>query len=229
MTLENGERHMARKYTTFLYQNRDETSAFGKVPHCRARALRILASLLIACAYLLAGAGAARAQGSGGPYVPTPTRIVDELLKLADIKRGEYLIDLGSGDGRIVITAARKYGAQGHGIDIQESLVRMATRNAQSEGVGDRVRFIQGDLFASDLSGADVVTVYLLPSTVPKLVPKLLKELRPGARVVSHDYALEPWRPETVLTFDFEEKVMISGTTRTVLYLYVVPPRAAGK
>lgn len=165
----------------------------------------------------------ARAQGSAGPYVPTPTAIVAELLKLADVRPGELLVDLGSGDGRIVITAAAQYGASGLGIDIQPSLVDMAVENARKAGVADRVKFIAGDLFLSDLSKADVVTVYLLPSAVPNLVPKLQKDLRPGTRVVSHDYPLLPWVPERVLTFDFEEKVMISGTTRTVLYLYRLP------
>ena len=159
------------------------------------------------CALACAAGGAVLAQGSGGPYVPTPAAIVEELLKLADVKRSEYLIDLGSGDGRIVITAAKRYGASGHGIDIQDSLVELARKNAREQGVADRARFIQGDLFESDLSRADIVTVYLLPSTVPKLVPKLLAELKPGARVVSHDYALDPWIPERVLTFDFEEKI----------------------
>lgn len=165
----------------------------------------------------------AAAQGSAGPFVPTPTAIVDELLKVAEVRPGEFLIDLGSGDGRIVIAAARQYGASGLGIDIQQSLVDLAGEQARVAGVSDRVRFIAGDLFETDLSRADVVTVYLLPSSVPNLVPKLQKELRPGARVVSHDYPLLPWTPERTLTFDFEEKVMISGTTRTVVYLYRVP------
>ena len=107
--------------------------------------------------------------------------------------------------------------------DIQPSLVDMATENARKAGVADRAKFVAGDLFDMNLSQVDVVTVYLLPSAVPNLVPKLQRELRHGARVVSHDYPLLPWVPEKVLTFDFEEKVMISGTTRTVLFLYRVP------
>lgn len=193
-----------------------------------ARTNRIRQALL-ACVYLLMScvSSAAFAQGSAGPYVPTPEPIVNELLKLLDPKKGEYLIDLGSGDGRLVISSAKRYGTSGHGIDIQSSLVELARRNASEQNVADRVSFVHGDLFASDLSRADVVTIYLLPSIMPKLVPKLLAELKPGVRVVSHDYALDPWKPERVLTFDFEEKLMISGTTRTVLYLYVVPPRAS--
>jgi ubiquinone/menaquinone biosynthesis C-methylase UbiE len=176
---------------------------------------------LIAIAGIVAGN--AWAQGSAGPYVPTPTPIVNELLKMADIRSGEFLVDLGSGDGRIVITAASQYGARGFGIDIQQSLVDLAGENARKAGVADSVRFVAGDLFNTDLSRADVVTVYLLPSSVPNLVPKLQRELRPGTRIVSHDYPLTPWAPERVQVFDFEEKVMISGTTRTVLYLYRVP------
>lgn len=179
----------------------------------------------LAALLLVAAAGAAQAQGSAGPYVPTPWPIVDELLKLADIKKGEYLIDLGSGDGRLVITAAKRYGARGHGIDIQTPLVMQATESAFAEGVGDQVNFISGDLFQADLSKADIVTIYLLPSIMNKLVPKLEKELKPGTRVVSHDYPLEPWVYDKVLTFDFQEKLPISGTTRTVLYHYVVPKR----
>lgn len=181
--------------------------------------LRPLWRTVAALAFFLA-AGTAVAQGSAGPYVPTPWPIVDELLKLADIKKGEYLIDLGSGDGRLVITAAKRYGAQGHGIDIQADLVKKAEENAAAEGVADRVHFISGDLFLADLSRADVITVYLLPSIMDKLVPKLMKELKPGARVVSHDYPLEPWVYDKVLSFDFQEKLEISGTTRTVLYHY---------
>lgn len=177
----------------------------------------------------LACASPVFAQGSAGPYVPTPTAIVDEMLKFAEVKRGEYLIDLGSGDGRIVVTAARDYGASGHGIDIQDSLVRLATANARAAGVSDRVHFVRGDLFDADLSRADVVTIYLLPTTAPRLVRKLLADLRPGVRVVSHDYPLSPLLPERYLTFDNEEKRRISGTTLTVLYRYIVPARVAGQ
>src|SRR4051812_253845 len=186
----------------------------------RRRMLRLAAALMLgACA------PGAMAQLNAGPYVPTPWPILDEMLKLADIKKGEYLIDLGSGDGRLVIEAAKRYGAQGHGIDIQEPLVKLATENADKEGVSDRVRFVAGDLFQADLSRADVITVYLLPSIMNKLVPKLVKELKPGTRIVSHDYALEGMQYDRVLNFDFKEKLEISGTTTTVLYHYTVPRR----
>jgi SAM-dependent methyltransferase len=163
-----------------------------------------------------------------GPYVPTPWEIVDEMLKLGDVAKGDTLYDLGSGDGRLVITAARRYGAKGVGVELQPQLVDLARERAVKEGVAKQVRFVAGDLFEADLSGASIVTLYLLPRFVTRLVPKLRAELAPGARIVSHDYPLSPWPPDKTLTFDVPEKEAISGTTRTVLYYYVVPSRIAG-
>jgi SAM-dependent methyltransferase len=163
-----------------------------------------------------------------GPYVPTPTVIVTHLLKLADLKPGEYIIDLGSGDGRIVNTAAKQYGARGMGVDIKPELVELATKNAREAGVGDRVKFVAQDLFTLNVNEANVVTLYLLPSTVTKLIPKFLEELKPGTRIVSHDYSLAPWEHERVEEYEFDEKVQISGTTRTVLYRYIVPANVVG-
>jgi hypothetical protein len=171
----------------------------------------------------------AQAPLNAGPYVPSPSMIVDRMLELADIKATDFVIDLGSGDGRIPITAAQRYGASGFGVDIDPKLVKLANDNAVRAGVGERVRFEQRDLFATDLSKATVVTVYLLPSTVTKLVPKMLAEMQPGARVISHDYPLAPWPHDRFVQFDTEEKVPISGTTRTVLYLYTVPARVGGE
>lgn len=169
------------------------------------------------------------AQIKAGPYVPTPTVIVDEMLTLADIRPGDFIVDLGSGDGRIVITAAERYGARGLGVDIDPALVELANDNARRAGVADRVRFEQRDLFATSLADATVVTVYLLPHTVTQLVEKLRGEMPAGARVVSHDYALAPWPEDRAIRMDVPEKVAISGTTRTVLYLYTVPARIGGE
>jgi hypothetical protein len=156
--------------------------------------------------------------------------IVDRMLELAQIRGDDVVMDLGSGDGRIPIEAVRRYGARGGlGIDIDEKLVALATANAKAAGVGDRVRFVRGDLFETSLSGATVVTTYLLPNMVTRLVPKLLAELPPGARVVAHDYPLAPWRHDRVVTFELQEKIAISGSARTVLYLYTVPARIAGQ
>ncbi|MBI2961565.1 MAG: methyltransferase domain-containing protein [Betaproteobacteria bacterium] len=163
-----------------------------------------------------------------GPYVPTPWEIVHEMLKLSDVAKGDTLYDLGSGDGRLVITAAKRHGAKGVGVELQPQLVDLAHKNAQAEGVAERVKFLAGDLFEADVSGASIVTLYLLPRFVTRLVPKLRAELSPGARIVSHDYPLSPWAPDKTLTFDVAEKQAISGTTRTVLYYYVVPARVAG-
>ncbi len=174
---------------------------------------------------LCAASSLCQAQGSAAPYVPTPWPIVDELLKLANIRKDDFLIDLGSGDARLVVTAAKRFGASGMGIEIQESLINLARDNARKEGVAGRVSFSQADLFEADLSRATIVTVYLLPSIMDKLVPKLLKDLKPGTRIVSHDYALGNMQHDLVLSFDFQEKIDITGTTRTVLYHYVVPAR----
>jgi SAM-dependent methyltransferase len=163
-----------------------------------------------------------------GPYVPTPWPIVDELLKLADIRGGDVVYDLGSGDGRLVITAAKRYGARGVGIELQKTLVDAANAGAQREGLAQRVRFVQEDLFEAAFADATVVTLYLLPRFVSRLVPKLRAELRPGARIVSHDYPLSPWPADKTLTFEVDEKEAITGSRRTVLYYYVVPARVGG-
>jgi SAM-dependent methyltransferase len=170
----------------------------------------------------------ARAQQNAGPYVPTPWRIVDEMLKLADIRAEDFVVDLGSGDGRLVISAAERFGARGYGVDINPELVKLANANAAKAGVGERVRFEERDLFQMGLAEPTVLTLYLLPHTVIQLVPRILAEMKPGARVVSHDYPLGPLRPDRYLQFELEEKIAISGTTRTVLYLYIVPARVAG-
>jgi SAM-dependent methyltransferase len=163
-----------------------------------------------------------------GPYVPTPWPIVEDMLRLADVQANDLVYDLGSGDGRLVIAAAKRYGARGVGIELQADLVQMALTGAKRDAVADKVKFVQGDLFETDLRDATVVTLYLLPRFTTRLVPKLRAELRPGARIVSHDYPLSPWPPDKVLTFDLDEKEAISGTTRTNLYYYVVPARVGG-
>lgn len=159
-----------------------------------------------------------------GPYVPTPHAIADRMLTLASVGPNDYLIDLGSGDGRLVIASVAKYKARGAaGIEIDADLVKQSIDRATQAGVADRVTFTAGDLFAADIGKATVVTLYLLPSIMEKVQEKLRKELKPGTRVLSHDYPLPPWEPVEVITFDSEEKVAISGTSRTIVYLYRVP------
>ena len=165
---------------------------------------------------------------NAGPYVPSPQSVVTDMLKLANVSSSDFVIDLGSGDGRIVLTAAKVFGARGFGVEIQDKLVRLANEAAQKEGIADRVKFLTQDLFKTDISQATVLTMYLLPNTVNMLSDKLLTELRPGTRIISHDYPLAGWVPEKYVQMDLEDKVAISGVTTTLIYLYVVPAKVAG-
>jgi ubiquinone/menaquinone biosynthesis C-methylase UbiE len=137
-------------------------------------------------------------------YIPTPQAVVDAMLELAGVGPSDVVYDLGSGDGRIVITAARKYGARGVGVEIDPALVETARQNAAAAGVSDRVRFVTGNLFDADIGEATVVTLYLLQSINERLRPKLVRELKPGTRVVSHVFNMGPeWPPERTLMVDF--------------------------
>ena len=148
------------------------------------------------------------------------------MLTLAKVGPNDYLIDLGSGDGRLVISAVAKYNARGGmGVEIDRDLVKLATGHAEKAGVAGRATFVAGDLFVADIERATVVTLYLLPGMMTDVEAKLRKELKPGTRVISHDYPLPSWKPVEVVTFDTPEKIPISGTTRTVLLLYHVPER----
>ncbi len=133
------------------------------------------------------------------PYVPTPQEIVDRMLALANVRKGDVLVDLGSGDGRIVITAALRYGVEAVGVEINPGLVRQSRENAEKAGVAGKATFVEGDLFDYDLRKATVVTIFLLPGINMRLKPKLLKELRPGVRVVSHRFDMGGhWPPDKV-------------------------------
>jgi hypothetical protein len=188
--------------------------------------IRIVASLAAA---LFASASPAQDKPvDAGPYVPSPDSAVAAMLREAAVGPDDYLIDLGSGDGRIVRTAALVFGARGLGVEIQAPLVALSNELAAKEGTADRVKFVTQDLFKTDISPATVVTMYLLPQTVTLLKDKLLDELRPGARVVSHDYGLTGWIPQKTFEMELEEKVAISGSKRTVIYLYIVPAKVAG-
>jgi len=136
------------------------------------------------------------------PYVPTPQPVVEAMLELAQVKPTDVVYDLGCGDGRIVIAAAKKYGARGVGIDINPERIREAIENAKKEGVLDKVKFIQGNFFEADIRDATVVTLYLLTSVNLKLRPKLLRELKPGTRIVSHRFDMGDWEPVKKIEFD---------------------------
>jgi len=152
------------------------------------------------------------------PYVPTPEAVVEEMLKMAAVTKDDVVYDLGCGDGRIVITAARKYGARGVGYDLNPQRINESNANAVKAGVTDRVRFVQGDLFQADLSEATVVTLYLLPDVNLKLRPKLFAELKPGTRVVSHNYGMGDWEPKEVA------EIEIQGSTHYI-YSWVIPEK----
>ena len=160
----------------------------------------------------------------GGPYVPTPPTIAARMLTLAEVGPRDYVIDLGSGDGRLVITAVANYKARGGtGIEIDAALVKQSQETAKKLGVADRVTFVAGDLFAARVEQATVVTLSLLEGILGAVEAKLGRELKPGTRVISHDYSLPGWKHVDVVTFESDEKIAITGVTRTVLYLYRVP------
>jgi predicted O-methyltransferase YrrM len=151
-------------------------------------------------------------------YVPTPEVVVEKMLELAKVGKNDILYDLGSGDGRIPITAAKKFGTQGVGVEIRSDLIQEAQQNAREANVSDRVQFLQQDLFQTDISKATVVTLYLLPELNVKLRPKLFEELKPGTRIVSHDFNMGDWQPE--------QTVQVQGPDRVhTVYSWVIPEK----
>ena len=164
----------------------------------------------------LVGAAGCLHPGADVPYVQTPSEVVVEMLRLAGVGRNDVVYDLGSGDGRLVIAAARDFGARGVGVEIDPKLVALSVESARRAGVGDRVSFREGDLFQTELSDATVVTLYLSPALNLRLRPKLLRELRAGARIVSHDFDMGDWPPARALRIDVRERA-------SQVYLWVVP------
>ncbi len=160
-------------------------------------------------------------------YVPTPQIVVDTMLQMAKIGPKDFLIDLGSGDGRFVITAATKYGASAFGVDLDTYLLKLANQNAKKAGVTDKVRFIEENLFTTDLSRATVISTYLLPEMNLKLRPKFMA-LKPGTRIVTHDYHLGEWDPDEQRELVVPEK-KVGEPGISYLFYYVVPARVPGK
>lgn len=187
---------------------------------------RRVACRAIAMLALMLGAGAAGAQSSV-PYVPTPQEVVERMLDIGKVGPQDYLIDLGSGDGRIVVTAAKKYGTRGYGVDLNPQRIEEANENARAAGVTDKVAFYQRDLFETDLAQATVITMYLLPQVNLMLRPRLL-ELKPGTRIVSHDFSMNDWQPDLHVSMPAPDKYGGSGGTSDV-YLWLVPAKVAGR
>ena len=161
------------------------------------------------------------------PYVQTPQVVVDKMLELAKVSSKDYLIDLGSGDGRMIITAAKRYGARGFGVDLNKSLVTLANRNAAKMGVANRAVFYERDLHETDITQADVLTIYLLPEVNLMVRPRIL-DLKPGTRLVSHDYGFGEWQPDVELTMDAPGK-SVGRDQKSKVMFWVVPTRVAGK
>lgn len=189
----------------------------------RTRRELLHSSAALALAYALPAGliGSARAQAQDEiarpldvPYVPTPVPVVDAMLDLAKVVKSDIVYDLGCGDGRIVVRAASRFGCRGVGVDLNPERVKEAKANAVRAGVTELTRFEVGDVFEFDFSGASVVTMYLLPSVNLKLRPRLLKELKPGTRLVSHDFHMGDWEPQTT-----------REVGRSRIYLWTIPPR----
>lgn len=161
------------------------------------------------------------------PYIPTPQQVVDRMLDIAGVTKHDFVIDLGCGDGRIVITAARRFGARGLGIEIDARLVADARELARKAGVANRTQFDVQDALATNLAEATVLTLYLGPDLNEKLMPRILQTMRPGARVVSHDFPLGLWQPDRSERFDVPEKNFGRGGESTVM-LWIVPARIHG-
>lgn len=188
----------------------------------------LLSSRIAAAFAVTVWTAAASAQDFGDtPYVQTPQVVVDAMLETAKVSKNDYVIDLGSGDGRMVITAAKKIGARGFGVDLDKRLVSLANSNARKAGVADRAKFYARDLFETDLSPATVITIYLLPEVNLMARAKLLA-LVPGTRIVSHDYGIGDWMPDLEFEMDAPGKPVGRSQKSKVLF-WVVPDKVAGR
>ena len=190
------------------------------------RRLQTLVAVLLTTTLMGLPAGAQPFGDTDVPFVITPDNVTLEMLKLAKVGPKDYVIDLGSGDGRIVIEGARRFGARGLGVEIMPDLVRLSNANARAAGVADRATFREQDLFKTDLSAATVITMYLLPEVNLQLRPALLA-LKPGTRLVSHDWDMGDWQPDQTVTVAAPDKP-IGREKSSRLHLWVVPAQIAG-
>jgi protein-L-isoaspartate O-methyltransferase len=188
---------------------------------------RLVASLLAPLLVLLCVAARAEEGAQTPPFITTPDEVVERMLRLAATGPGDTVIDLGSGDGRIVIAAAQKFGARGIGIEMDPRLVEKSRENARLAEVADRVSFIEGDVLVNDISQASVVTVYLLPFLIDKLQPRFLGELKPGTRVVSHAFGMVGWKPDRTETMRLTKPHAGQGD-ESMLNLWIVPAEVRG-
>jgi SAM-dependent methyltransferase len=187
----------------------------------------VAAALTFAAAAVFALAARAQDPEIRAPFITTPEDVVERMLALAGTGPSDYVIDLGSGDGRIVIAAAKLHGARGLGVDIDAKLVALSRENAKRAGVASLAQFEERDALQTDLSRATVVTLYLLPFLIDQLQPRLLGELRPGSRIVSHSFAMKGWKPDRVENMQVRSPHAQQGDQST-LYLWIVPAQARG-
>lgn len=176
---------------------------------------------------LLAVSAQADDGGLRAPFITTPDSVVQRMLELAGTRADDVVVDLGSGDGRIVIAAAHRFGARGIGIELDRGLVELSRRNAEAAQVAARVSFVQGDVLTADLSQASVVTLYLLPGLIDKLRPRFIYELQPGTRIVAHAFGMAGWKPDRTQTVRIAEPHPGQGPEST-LYLWIVPAEVRG-
>ncbi len=187
------------------------------------RLVAALAASLLACSPLHADENEWRV-----PFITTPAEVVERMLEFAGTTKDDLVVDLGSGDGRIVIIAAQKFGARGLGIELDPSLVEKSRANAEQAKVADRVRFVQGDVLVADISKASVVTVYLLPGLITQLQPRFLQQLAPGTRIVSHAFGMTGWKPDQTRTLQVKGAHPGQGD-ESKLFLWVVPADVRGE
>jgi hypothetical protein len=205
-----------------------ESRAPNAEKRCRGRAGGDAMHLLLRAILLgLALGGPWPALADEVPYIPTPRNVVDAMLAIAEVGPQDYLVDLGSGDGRIVIAAAKQYRARALGIDYDRTLIAESRANAAREGVSDRVEFLRRDIFETDFGDATVVTMYLLPEVNLELRPRIFFGLRPGTRVVSHDWDMGDWEADRRLVVEAPDKT-IGLKKESTVYLWIVPARVAG-
>ena len=194
-------------------------------PHFKT-ALRATRTACLAAALFVMPASA---QDYGDtPYVQTPQNVVDRMLEVAKVGPGDFVIDLGSGDGRMIITAAKKHGARGFGVDLDRRLVTLSNKLAAKAGVADRAVFYERDIYQTDLSPASVVTIYLLPEVNLMMRPRLIAMLKPGTRVVSHDYDMGEWTPDLAFTMDAPGKP-VGRDDKSKVFFWLVPANVSGK
>jgi precorrin-6B methylase 2 len=186
----------------------------------------VITRYLFLTTVLFATAGTAQ-ESLTVPFITTPDEVVERMLQLAETRAGDLVADLGSGDGRIVIAAAQKFGARGLGIEIDAGLVAKSRENAARAGVADRVSFVHGDVLAADISAASVVTVYLLPGLINRLQPRFLERLQPGTRIVSHAFTMTGWKPDRRETMRIARPHPGQGDESS-LYLWIVPAEVRG-